>query len=120
MRMYNGRLHSPRLAKGHGHGLGNNRTRDKFGIRVKIGHSHGRPERSTVSDSRDLTLHVCKTVRCLTARQTLFGTPAFAHIEAGDKRDHIGIKMRAGVFAACNSSVMFLWPVFTRIPNYPY
>ena len=45
MRMYNGLLHSPRLAKGLGHGIRNNRTRDKFGIRVKIGHSYCRIER---------------------------------------------------------------------------
>jgi hypothetical protein len=60
-----------------------------------------------------------KTACGFTVRQTLFGTPAFAHIKAGDKRDHTGIKMQAGVFAACKSPVMFLWPVFTCIPNIP-
>jgi hypothetical protein len=32
----------------------------------------------------------------------LFWTPAFAHIKAGDKRDHTGIKMQAGVLLLAN------------------
>jgi hypothetical protein len=117
--MCNRQLHSPRLAKVHRHGLGNNRTRGKFGIRVKPVIATAVQKSNLFRIAEVLRFMSAKTAYSLPARQTLFGTLTFAHIEAGDTRDHIGIKMRTRVFAACESSVMFLPPVFTRIPDIP-